>query len=250
MSDFMRRRAAAMMPKIDNGDVIPFSCILTAASSQYFTKALASPTNNKIYTLSIWVQLASTSGYPAMLCAPGSTDEFIYDHVGHNLQFYQAADSNVRTSAGTFSNTSTFDHICLGIDTTQGTPANRLTLEVNGVTISAFSPATYPSLNYVGTINTAVSHQIGKATGAQYLNAKIAAVRFVDGQKLAASNFGRNGTTKWVPKTYAGTYGTNGFYLDFADSADLGNDVSGNANDWATNGGMNSSNQSTITPTS
>ena len=32
----------------------------------------------------------------------------------------------------------------------------------------------------------------------------------------------------WVPRTYTGTYGNNGFHLDFADSSDLGNDVSGN----------------------
>lgn len=246
----MRRRAAAMMPRVDRGDAIPYSLILTAASSQYLSRTFAAPSNNKIYTISLWVKLTSTSGYPALLCAPGSTDEFIYDHVGHNLQFYQAADSNVRTSAGTFNNTATFDHICLGIDTTQATAANRLTLEVNGVTISAFSPASYPSLNYVGSFNTAVAHQIGKATGAQYLNAKIAVPIFVDGQKLPASNFGRNGTSGWVNKTYTGSYGTNGHRLDFANSASLGTDVSGNSNNWTTNGGMSSANQSTDTPTS
>jgi len=43
-----------------------------------------------------------------------------------------------------------------------------------------------------------------------------------------------------------GNFGTNGFYLDFAASGDLGNDVSGNANDFTTSGAPT---QSSDTPT-
>jgi hypothetical protein len=44
----------------------------------------------------------------------------------------------------------------------------------------------------------------------------------------------------WVPKEYTGTYGTNGFYLDFDQSnMDWTNgkvlDASGNGNDWDIN---------------
>ena len=42
----------------------------------------------------------------------------------------------------------------------------------------------------------------------------------------------------WIPKDYktdTGNYGTTGYHLDFADSSALGNDVSGNNNDWTAN---------------
>jgi hypothetical protein len=54
---------------------------------------------------------------------------------------------------------------------------------------------------------------------------------------LTAADFGRtNEDGVWVPKNYTGTYGSNGFHLDFADSSDLGNDVSGNNNDFTASG--------------
>ena len=43
-------------------------------------------------------------------------------------------------------------------------------------------------------------------------------------------------------------YGTNGFFLNFADSSDLGNDVSGNNNDY-TSSGLTADDQMTDTPT-
>ena len=34
----------------------------------------------------------------------------------------------------------------------------------------------------------------------------------------------------WIPKDIQVAFGTNGFYLDFEDSVNLGNDSSGNSN--------------------
>ncbi len=54
-----------------------------------------------------------------------------------------------------------------------------------------------------------------------------------DNGNLTAADFGRtNDDGIWVPKTYTGSHGSDGFHLDFADSSDLGNDVSGNNNDF------------------
>ena len=52
----------------------------------------------------------------------------------------------------------------------------------------------------------------------------------------------------WKPKAYAGSYGTNGFYLDFSDSANLGDDASGNSNDF-TETNITAADQATDTPT-
>ena len=50
----------------------------------------------------------------------------------------------------------------------------------------------------------------------------------IDGSQLAPSNFAEDVGGTWTAIKYEGTFGTAGFHLDFADSSDLGNDVSGN----------------------
>ena len=71
---------------------------------------------------------------------------------------------------------------------------------------------------------------------------------WVDGTIYAPSYFGQvdTSTNRWVPKALAGiTWGTNGFYQDYADSDNLGDDESGNGNDFTNNGHSNSNNRLT-----
>jgi hypothetical protein len=72
----------------------------------------------------------------------------------------------------------------------------------------------------------------------------------IDGQALTPSSFGETDfdTGIWKPKAYTGTYGTNGFYLQFKNSASLGTDSSGNGNTFTVNN-LTSVDQSTDTPT-
>ena len=77
---------------------------------------------------------------------------------------------------------------------------------------------------------------------------------FIDGAVHAASSFGEVDATtnRWVPKDVSGlTFGTNGFYLNMADKNDLGDDESGNGNDFTMVGmdTTNGSNQFYDTPT-
>jgi len=132
-------------------------------------------------------------------------------------------------------------HIVFAVDTTQATASNRTKLYVNGLQVTSFSTATYPSQNAVTKMNSAVSHNIGRyvAASSSYLDGYMAEVNFIDGQALAPTAFGAfNDYNVWQPKKYGGTYGTNGFYLPFtnnASAATLGNDFSGNSNTWTTN---------------
>jgi hypothetical protein len=78
----------------------------------------------------------------------------------------------------------------------------------------------------------------------------MAEVNLIDGQQLAPSDFGETDEDSgiWKPIAYTGTYGTNGFYLEFKDSSALGDDTSGNTNDWTVNN-LTSIDQTTDTPT-
>jgi hypothetical protein len=98
-------------------------------------------------------------------------------------------------------------------------------------------------INADGQINAAIAHQIGSIGGSSaYFDGYLTEIHFIDGQALTPSSFGETDliTGVWKPKKYAGTYGTNGFYLKFADnsgttSTTLGKDSSGNGNNWTPN---------------
>ena len=67
----------------------------------------------------------------------------------------------------------------------------------------------------------------------------LAEYHYVDGQALDESSFGQFDTNNnWTAKAYSGSYGSNGFYLKFADNSSdsaLGTDSSGNGNNWTVN---------------
>ena len=81
----------------------------------------------------------------------------------------------------------------------------------------------------------------------QYFDGYLAVIN-IDGQQLTPTSFGGTYPSGiWGPKAYAGTYGTNGFKLNFSDSSALGDDTSGNTNDFTANN-LTSIDQSTDTP--
>jgi hypothetical protein len=65
----------------------------------------------------------------------------------------------------------------------------------------------------------------------------MAEIHYLDGLAYDPSFFGEfNSSGLWVPKEYTGSYGTNGFKIDGRDASDLGDDESGNGNDFTTSG--------------
>ena len=136
----------------------------------------------------------------------------------------------------TFVDPSRWQHIVLAVDTTNATANDRVKLYVDGDEITSFSTRNNPSLNQAFAINNALYNQrIGFNTDSgSHMDGYLAEVNFIDGQALNNSNFAEfNANGIWVPKAYTGTYGNNGFYLNFADGTNtttLGNDASVNSN--------------------
>jgi hypothetical protein len=139
-----------------------------------------------------------------------------------------------------FRDPSAWYHFLCVADTTQATASNRLKLYVNGTQVTTFSTATYPSQNTDLPINSTQLHQIGRnGVPSNYFSGYLADIHFIDGQALDPTSFGEFDATTgvWNPKAYTGTYGTNGFHLDFADNAStttIGYDAAG-SNDWTAN---------------
>jgi len=115
-------------------------------------------------------------------------------------------------------------------------------LYINGVEVTSFSSASYPSQNLDLLFNSTNSHEIGRFNFGSYLDGYLTEINLIDGQALTPSSFGETNpvTGVWQPKKYAGTYGTNGFFLNFSDpsaatAAAIGKDYSGNGNNWTPN---------------
>jgi hypothetical protein len=154
-----------------------------------------------------------------------------------------------------FRDTSAWYHLVVAVDTTDGTSTNRVKVYVNGEQISL--TGTYPTSSLVtyGINTSSLLMDIGGTTTAggtfRGFCGYLAEIHHIDGSQLAPTDFGETDEDSgiWKPKQVSGlTYGTNGFYLDFADGADLGDDASGNGNDW-TEVNITSADQSTDTPT-
>jgi hypothetical protein len=142
-----------------------------------------------------------------------------------------------------FRDPSAWFHLCIAVDTTQATASNRVKIYVNGSQVTAFAVSTYPSQNHDTFWSTTNVHTIGaKALINTYFSGYLADIYFIDGQALTPSSFTETDATtgQLVEKAYTGSYGTNGFHLEFADNSSntattLGKDTSGNGNNWTPN---------------
>ncbi len=178
----------------------------------------------------------------------GSTgSEFTIDWRGFDAWDFYEQTSSVQSAGCTtnavYRDPSAWYHIVFAYDTTQATSTNRWKLYINGTQITSFSATQYPTQNFDGYVNSTVPHYIGIRSGTTTpFDGYLTEVNFIDGQALTPSAFGEFDaiTGVWKPKKYTGTYGTNGFYLNFSDNsaataAAIGKDYSGNGNNWTPN---------------
>jgi len=215
--------------------------------------------NRKTWTWSAWVKRADlfNGSVPQILLSAGDggTNDFIMqfgqsDDTLRISDYISSTQSNLITTQ-LFGDVSAWYHFVLAYDTTQGTAANRIKLYVNGSQVTAFGTETYPSENQDLVINSAIAHNIGRGAYSSngYFSGYMAEINFVDGTALAPTAFGKtNDDGVWVPIKYAGAYGTEGYFIDGRDSSDLGDDESGNGNDFSSSG-LAAADQMPDTPT-
>jgi hypothetical protein len=157
---------------------------------------------------------------------------YSYSNAGSSY-YWQMITSQV------FRDTSSWYHIMVSVDTTQGLPENRLKLYVNGQQVTAFDTNSPPSVSSGSTMNNYnTNHYIGG--GSSNFDGYLADVYLIDGQALNPGSFGlfrSNGI--WGPISYTGTYGNNGFYLPFTNntsSETIGYDYSSTNPELVSNG--------------
>jgi hypothetical protein len=216
-------------------------------ASTSLTRTPSSATNRKTFTISMWVKRAELSTQQCLFSVGNGSsnplnffgfylDKFVYWEYSNSTTGLSDLQSNL-----VLRDVNSWYHLVASVDTTQATASDRIKLYVNGTQVTSFSSSSYPSQNQDLGFNNTQPHDIGRYlyTGTAYYGGEMAHFHFIDGTAYAPTDFGETDSTSgvWKPKTQPSvTYGTNGFFLDFANSSDLGNDVSGNNNDFTLSG--------------
>jgi len=219
-------------------------------ASAYLSRTFGTPTSSKIFTYSCWYKIGFATANPYLIegyVSDGERDNISFINNTLRFDFIRAGNTVARIATNqVFRDPSAWYHIEISVDTTQSTDSNRVKMYVNGVQITSFSTATYPSQNldcYIDSANAVIlgrTNYSGGTYAPAYFDGYMAEINFIDGQALTPSSFGAFDATSgvWQPVKYSGTYGTNGFYLKFSDTTStttLCYDYSGNGNNWTPN---------------
>jgi len=197
-------------------------------SDMRLTRSPSSATNQKKYTFSCWVKRSNLgTNSPTIFGAGNSHTGLGFEQLnfttGNALRFYRQISSVGNTEYVTtrlFRDTSSWYHIVAMMDA-----ANTIgKIYVNGVRETSFSTENHPT-DVDGAVNSTQLHAFGNRApdgsgGTQKFDGYLAEVNFLDGLNIGETNgyldeFGEVKNGVWIPKEYTGSYGTNGFRLQF-----------------------------------
>ena len=202
-----------------------------SSASAYLSRTFtATPTT---YTLSFWLKRGSLGSAQVLFGSRlGGT--------GNSSIIFTASDAieiglnsiTRLTTTSVYRDTSAWYHFVVSV-----TNNGNVVLYSNGTQVASAAAGSNPFL-----FNSSWTNTIGRYgdSASFYFDGYLTDVNFIDGQALTPASFGAidSSTGVWAPRPYSGTYGTNGFYLKFANTssvAALGNDSSGNNNTWTVN---------------
>jgi len=240
----------------DLGDDPGQSAMFDRASSSKTSRTFGTADSQKTFTISAWVR-RTKFGIDANIFSTsnaGQTNRALlrFDSAD-TLTFYgDIAAGYLLTTTQVFRDVGWY-HIAAVGDTSNGTSGDRLRLYVNGTRVTSFTSESQPTLNADLKFGQSELHAVGvlAVNNSQYFDGLICDFHYLDGIAVSdATSFGRFSTshpTEWVPIIYAGSYGTEGCHLTFADNTHFGDDTSGNGLDF-TDSGLGTDHQRPDTP--
>ena len=206
--------AAAAAYTVDN------SCRFDGTSA-YLNRATTSTATT--WTMAFWIKRAKLDTAQYMLTYSDlSTGSGLAINTSNQLYFYNNPTASFSTAV--YRDTGAWMHVA--IVCTSGSAD----FYINGTQVTDGGFSSSLSCEEVGTLN--IGYWSFDST--HYYNGYMADIYFVDGAAKVPGDFAETDSNgQWVPKEYADSYGTNGFRIDFSDSADLGADAAG-SNDFTT----------------
>ena len=251
------QRVGRFVPFTDNG-TIANSVIFNDADNAYLSRTNDAGDRTRV-TISFWVKRANVNSgniHYIFTSYDGSStnDGYIRFNTNNTIATrIGSGSSHLYVTNRTFEDTSKWYHIMLSVNTNDSTAADRVKLYVDGDRITSFSSQTNAGSADTTQFNySSATFRLGSTTGGAYdFDGYLAEFNQVDGSALTPDTFGLTDTStgRWIPKALTGiTYGTNGFRLQFGSSSALGDDTSGNENDFS-NSGLVAGDQTTDSPT-
>ncbi len=233
--------------------------------SAYLTRSTGT-TNKKTFTVSVWVKRTTLNARQTIWASDQNTNDTgdgSKGGSGNYISFWNNGAFMFGGFGGSFQvradglqrDVSAWYHIVAQTDTTQATTNNRAKLWINGVQQTTYTSMIAQNVdvkwatNRIG-VRSDVANYSDAVNLTAYADGYIAELHVIDGQALEASDFGEYDEDSgiWKPKEYTGSYGSDGYYLDFENSGSLGADQSGNGNNF-TPTNLASTDQTTDTPT-
>ena len=212
--------------------------------SPKLTRTNASGGDRQKFTISFWTKRTTIGATHIFFDAGTSTStdsgSFSCSINSSDKLFIGGGATSFRQTNRLFRDVSAWYHIVIAVDTTDSTADDRIKIYVNGVQETSFTTNNAISLNQNTPVNESSKvHQICNRQKSSSLpfDGYMTEFHFIDGAQKAQTDFGEfddNGV--WVPIKYTGTYGTNGFFMEFkqtgtsANSSGIGADTSGNDN--------------------
>jgi len=238
------------------------SCRFNRGDSAKMSKTLGTATLNTKWTVNTWFKLGGDGlgvNYVLWTVRNGTSGPYVnlnFDTSDRIMIYGPDKDGNNDFNYVTnrkFRDVGAWYCITIAFDSTLSAAGDRLRIYVNGVEETSFATETHPAQNQIYVANyTGYTFVVGARTDdSEFFSGYQAEFCMIDGQQLTPTSFGEfdeDSPTIFKPINVSGlTFGNNGFYLDFEDSANLGNDANGGTD--LTESNLAAADQATDTPT-
>ena len=232
------------------------SCRFNRADTAYMHKTPSSTGNRDVWSWSAWIKRSKLGALQVIFEAGdgGSNYTQIAFNSSDQLDFQDDGGGRLKTNR-LFRDTSAWYHLLIVFNSADGTAGDRMRIYVNGTEETSF--ATDDTANVAQNEDSEMNLssrviRLGYGNEDDYaFGGYMAEVVLLDGTAATPTSFGEfdeDSPTIWKPKDVSGlTFGTNGFYLDFEDSSNLGNDANGGTD--LTEVNLAAADQATDTPT-
>ena len=217
------------------------SMMLNDGDSQYLNRTFGTPSSASQFGYSFWVKLGGgyAGGYIISADGSGNNDNLYFESTG-KITIQEGGAARLTTTQ-VLRDFHAWYNVIVAYDLGNGTNSLKLRLYINGLEVTDFDTDTRSSLSGTSSRLNAngISHDIGAnvnngvSTHVNPFDGYLAEFVFLDGTVITPSDVGEFDSNKvWRPISIEDaslTFGNNGFYLQFATAAGLGQDSSGSS---------------------
>ena len=198
--------------------------------------------NRRTFTISFWLKrtvLSNSGNHMVIFGADAGSSNYFHVRIDNSNLFRIAGAGGIEYIYDPIlRDTSGWGHYMIAYDNTQSTSTDRVKFYMNGTQITDTSYATAPSQNYDTAVNQSGVEQelgvLGYGSNTTDFAGYVADFVLIDGTAYGPDSFGESKNGVWIPKDPSGlNFGTNGVYLKFQNASALGDDSSGNNNDYS-----------------